>query len=177
MSKLIYSPIAVMSLFWFKHKGPPIIFLCSMKNRCTLMYRCTLIVLLFIFLVDLQLLNTPLKKAKTFTVSLICTVLFYRIISARWNDSAEVHKGSQQLRKAGSKPHVSCTKSLVDCCSRTFRAPLQSGSTLPAREQHNTGPGASLMDLCLSRPLSSHQHAGRMRSTWFLTPFLCRSQV
>lgn len=33
------------------------------------------------------------------------------------------------------------------------------------------------MDLCLSRPLSSHQHTERMQSTWFLTPFLCRSQV
>lgn len=49
-----------------------------------------------------------------------------------------------------SKPSISCSKSLVDCCSRTLEVALQSRSASPAREQHETAPGASLMALSVS---------------------------
>lgn len=72
----------------------------------------------------------------------------------------KVNKGPKDQR-VGSKPCISCSKSLVDCWSRIYKFLVESHSTSPAREQHETGSGASLMALCLSLPLSSHQHTER----------------
>lgn len=91
---------------------------------------------------------------------------FHRIISALWNDSTEVNKGLKDQAE-GLKPCTSCSKSLVDCCSRTFEVPLQSHSALPAREQHEPGPGASLMALSVSSFIVSPAYQERLQSTQF----------
>lgn len=65
---------------------------------------------------------------------------FCGVISALWNDF-RCKYGTRRPRRSVQKPCISCRKTPADCCSRTLEFPLQSPGALPAREQHETGPG------------------------------------
>lgn len=57
--------------------------------------------------------------------------------------TSEVNTGPEDREGAFKAPAYPAVKLLQDCCSRTLEFPLQSAGALPAREQHETGPGGS----------------------------------